>query len=157
MAFRLDEIDVRLLEELQRDASRSNAELARSIGLSAPATFNRVRRLREQGVLTGVHARLDPARLGLPLRVFVQLTLGRHTDAAEARLTQVVEALPQVVSADWVAGETDALLSVVARDLEELQRVLVALSSKGGAQRVVTLLRLKALKAPGPLPVAPAG
>jgi Lrp/AsnC family leucine-responsive transcriptional regulator len=61
--------------------------------------------------------------------------------------------LPQVVSADWVAGETDVLLSVVARSLDELQRVLVALSSRGGAQRVVTLLRLRELKPPSPLPV----
>jgi Lrp/AsnC family leucine-responsive transcriptional regulator len=52
-----------------------------------------------------------------------------------------------------VAGETDALLTVAARDLSELQNVLVALSTRGGAQRVVTLLRMRALKPDSPLPV----
>ena len=149
----LDEIDVRLLTELQRDADRPNVELARLVGLSPPATLNRVRRLKESGVLAGIAARVDAAAAGLPLQVFVSLTLDRHTEATEQRLTATVRALPQVVSGEWVAGETDVLLRVVARDLEELQRVLVTLSSRGGAQRVVTLLRLKVLKPESPLPL----
>jgi DNA-binding Lrp family transcriptional regulator len=154
MAHRLDEIDVTLLTELQRDADRPNVELARLVGLSPAATLNRVRRLKESGVVTGIAARLDAAAAGFPLQVFVSLTLGRHSDATERRLAATVAALPQVVAADWVAGETDALLTVVARDLDQLQKVLVALSSRAGAQRVVTLLRLKQLKPPSPLPLA---
>jgi DNA-binding Lrp family transcriptional regulator len=105
-------------------------------------------------VVAGIAARLDPDAAGFPLRVFVQLTLARHTETAERRLTEVVESLPQVTQADFVAGETDALLSVVARNLEELQKVLVALSSRGGATRVVTLLRMREMKPPSPLPLA---
>ena len=60
--------------------------------------------------------------------------------------------LPEVLSADWVTGETDALLWVVARDVAQLQRVLLLLSSRGGAQRVTTLLRLEELKARATLP-----
>ena len=154
MAEAIDELDVRLLRELQRDADRTNVELARLVGLSPTATMHRLRRLKSSGIVAGIAARLDPDAAGFPLRVFVQLTLGRHTEAAERRLLEVVAALPQVTQADWVAGETDALLSVVARDLEELQRVLVALSSRGGATRVVTLLRLREMKPPSPLPLA---
>ena len=150
----LDELDVRLLSELQRDADRTNVELSRLVGLSPTATMHRLRRLKASGVVAGIAARLDPDAAGFPLRVYVQLTLGRHTEAAERRLGEVVHDLPQVTHADWVAGETDALLSVVARDLEELQRVLVSLSSRGGATRVVTLLRLREMKAPSPLPLA---
>ena len=62
--------------------------------------------------------------------------------------------MPQVVYADWVTGEVDALLMVVARSVGELQRVLLLLSSRGGAQRVVTLLRLQELKPASPLPLA---
>jgi Lrp/AsnC family transcriptional regulator, leucine-responsive regulatory protein len=151
----LDEIDVRLLAELQRDADRTNVELSRVVGLSPTATMHRVRRLKASGVVAGITARLDPGMAGFPLRVYVQLTLGRHTEAAERRLAGVIRQLPQVTHADWVAGETDALLGVVARDLDELQRVLVALSSKGGATRVVTLLRLSEMKPPSPLPLSP--
>ena len=153
MAISLDELDVRLLDELQRDADRPNVELARLVGLSPTATMHRLRRLKASGVVAGIAARLDPDVAGFPLRVFVQLTLARHTEAAEKRLEEVVAGLPQVTQADWVAGETDVLLSVVARDIEELQRVLTALSGRGGAARVVTLLRMREMKAPAPLPL----
>ena len=153
MAFSLDYVDVRLLDELQRDADRTNVELARIVGLSPTATMHRIRRLKGSGIIEAVAARLDPAVAGFPLRVYVQLTLTRHSDAAEQRLVQVIRSTPQITQAAWVAGETDALLSVAARDLEELQRVLVALSSKGGASRVVTLLRLREIKPPSPLPL----
>jgi Lrp/AsnC family leucine-responsive transcriptional regulator len=153
MPFALDEIDLRLLDELQRDADRTNVELAGLIGLSPTATMHRLRRLKGSGVVAAIAARLDPDAAGFPLRVYVQLTLDRHTEAAERRLADVIRRLPQITQADWVAGETDALLSVVARDLEDLQRAIVALSAKGGASRVVTLLRLREIKPPSPLPL----
>lgn len=155
MAESLDEIDLRLLAELQQDADRTNVQLARAVGLSPTATLHRVRRLKASGVIASIAARLDPAVAGFPLRVYVQLTLGRHTEAAEKRLDEVIQELPQVTQGDWVAGETDALLTVTARNLEELQQVLLALSSRGGATRVTTLLRLREIKPPSPLPLEP--
>ena len=109
MALQLDELDVKLLGELQRDADRPNVKLARLVGLSPTATMHRLRRLKASGVVAGIAARLDPDVAGFPLRVFVQLTLARHTEAAEKRLEEVVAGLPQVTQADWVAGETDVL------------------------------------------------
>lgn len=157
MSIVADEIDVRLLEELQRDADRTNVELAKAVGLSPTATLHRIRRLKASGVVEAVTARLDPDIAGFPLRVYVQLTVARHTEAAEKRLEEVVQALPQVTQGAWVAGETDAILTVAARNLEDLQQVLLALSSRGGATRVTTLLRLSELKPPSPLPLeAPA-
>jgi Lrp/AsnC family leucine-responsive transcriptional regulator len=151
----LDDVDVKVLDELQRDADRTNVDLARAVGLSPTATLHRVRRLKDSGVIAAVTARLDPEVAGFPLRVYVQLTVGRHTEAAERRLAEVVADLPQVTHADWVAGETDALLTIAARNLEELQQVLLALSGRGGATRVTTLLRLSEIKPPSPLPVEP--
>ena len=153
MAHTLDEIDVKLLAELEQDAGRTNAELGEVIGLSAAATFNRVRRLKASGVISATVARVDPAAAGFPLQVYVAVTLSRHDDAAHRRFAVAVGELPQVLSADWVTGETDALLWVVARDVAELQRVLLLLSSRGGAQRVMTLLRLEELKPRSPLPL----
>jgi Lrp/AsnC family transcriptional regulator, leucine-responsive regulatory protein len=154
MAVSLDEIDLGLLAELERDADRPNVELARVIGLSPAATFNRVRRLKESGVIASIGARLDATAAGFPLQLYVAVTLARHDDAANRRFAAAVRALDQVIAADWVTGETDALLTVVARDVGELQRVLLALSAKGGAQRVMTLLRLEELKPRSPLPLA---
>jgi len=153
----LDEIDLRLLSELERDADRPNVELAKIVGLSAAATFNRVKRLKASGIVTGVGARLDPGAAGFPLQVYVAVTLARHDDVAHRRLAEAVAGMDQVVRADWVTGETDALLEVVARDIAELQRVLLLLSSRGGAQRVITLLRLEELKPRSPLPLQARG
>ena len=154
MADGLDEIDIKLLAELERDADRPNVELARIVGLSPAATFNRVRRLKTSGVVSAIVARIDPAGAGFPLQVYVAVTLARHDDVAHRRFADAVAEMAQVISADWVTGEVDALLWVVARNVGELQRVLLLLSSRGGAQRVVTLLRLQELKPVSPLPLA---
>ena len=154
MALSLDLIDVRLLNELQQDADRPNVELARLVGLSPPATLNRLRRLKESGVVRAVQARLDSGAAGFALQVYVMVTLGRHDEAANRRFEEAVQALPEVIAADWVTGEVDAMLMVVARDVAELQRVLNRLASRGGS-RLVTLLRLEELKPASPLPVRP--
>lgn len=154
MAIELDDIDVALLELLQRDADRTNVDLAREVGLSPAATLQRVRRLKESGVVRAVTARLDPAAIGLPLRVYVTLTMLRNDATASREVVRAVRETPQVVSADWVAGETDALLVVVAHDVAELQQVLTRLATRGG-QRLTTLLCLEEIKPPSPLPLHP--
>jgi Lrp/AsnC family transcriptional regulator, leucine-responsive regulatory protein len=156
MPHSLDEIDVNLLAELEQDADRTNVELARLVGLSPAATFNRVKRLKESGIIERTVVRVDPAKAGFPLQLYVAVTLTRHDEAAHKRFAGAVLGMAEVLSADWVTGETDALLWVVARDVSELQRVLLLLSSRGGAQRVITLLRLEELKPRSSLPLAPA-
>src|SRR3954454_17746227 len=153
MATALDEIDVRLLTELQADADRPNVERARIVGLSPAATLNRVRRMKEAGVIRKIAARIDSATAGLTLQVYVMVTLARHDEAAERRFNAEVAKLDNVISADAVAGETDALLAIVAHDVAELQVVLSRLSTRGGAQRLITLLRLGELKPSSPLPL----
>jgi Lrp/AsnC family transcriptional regulator, leucine-responsive regulatory protein len=157
MPVSLDEIDVRLLAELQADADRPNVALARLVGLSPAATLNRVRRLKESGVIRGVSARIDSATAGFTLQVYVLVTLARHEDRAARRFTETVRGLPQIIAADEVTGDVDAVLMIVARDVAELQGVLVQLSTRGGATRLVTLLRLRELKPTSPLPLSPAG
>ena len=154
MAISVDEVDLRLLRELEEDADRPNVELARIVGLSPAATLNRVRRLKEEGVISAIRAVVDPGRAGLPLQVFVLASLGQHDQAANRRFEQVVKKSPNIISADWVTGETDALLHLVAHDVQELQQVLITLSGRGGAARLVTLLRLEPLKPRSPTPVA---
>src|SRR5262245_59704737 len=116
MARTLDETDVLLLNELQTDADRPKLELARIAGLSPAATLNRVRRLKESGVIEGIHAKLDREKAGFGLCDYVSVTLGRHEEATERRFAEVVAELPEVTAAALVAGETDALLTVNCRD-----------------------------------------
>lgn len=152
MAIELDEIDVKLLTQLQEDADRTNLELAALVGLSPAATLHRVRRLKESGAIRIIQAQVDGELVGFPLNVFVAVTT--YGERATQRLEQQVLELPQIVVADVVAGEMDYWLTVVARDITDLEHVLTRLATHGG-QRVITYLRLKQLKAPTPLPIEP--
>ena len=154
MALELDDVDIQLLTVLQQDADRTNVELARLVGLSPAATLHRVRRLKESGVIRVITARLDPAAAGFPLHVYVAASLARHDPRSARVFEDQLRALPQITAADNVAGEMDYLLTIVARDVAELQRVLVRLSTRGG-QRLVTFLRLEEIKPPSPLPLVP--
>ncbi len=152
MAIQLDEIDVRLLRELETDADRPNVELARIVGLSPAATLNRVRRMKETGVIRRITARLNSATAGFGLQVYVLATMA-HDESAERRFNAEVMAMDNIISADLVAGETDAILLLVAQDVADLHVVLSRLSTRGGAQRLITLLRLAELKPSSPLPL----
>src|SRR5215475_11009660 len=152
MAAVIDDIDLRLLTELQADADRTNVELARLVGLSPAATLNRVRRLKETGVIRVISAQLDPEAAGFPLQLYVAATLGRHDPRSTRVFEDQVRALPQIITADNVTGEMDYLLTVVARDVTELQEVLAALATRGG-QRLISYLKLAELKPPSRLPL----
>jgi DNA-binding Lrp family transcriptional regulator len=156
MAVSLDDVDIVLLTALQEDADRTNVELARLAGLSPAATLHRVRRLKESGVIRVISAQLDPAAAGFPLQLYVTASLARHDPRSSRVFDDLIRALPQIIAADNVAGETDYLLSVVARDVTELQEVLASLATRGG-QRLVTYLRLAEIKPPSRLPLAPRG
>ena len=155
MAISLDDVDLYLLTALQEDADRTNVELARLVGLSPAATLNRVRRLKESGVVRIIRAELDPAAVGFPLQVYVTATLARHDPRSSHVFEDVIRSVPQIIAADTVAGETDYLLTIVARDVAELQQVLVGRATRGGS-RLVTYLRLAEVKPPSRLPLIPA-
>ena len=150
MTVELDEIDVALLTQLQQDADRTNLELAALVDLSPAATLHRVRRLKETGAVRIITAQVDPATVGFPLSVFVAVTTAGAR--ATQRFEQQVQELPQIIVAEMVAGEMDYWLTIVARNIQDLEHVLTRLATHGG-QRVITYLRLKQLKAPAPLPL----
>jgi uncharacterized protein (TIGR00369 family) len=154
MAVELDDVDIQLLTALQEDADRTNVELARLAGLSPAATLHRVRRLKESGVIRIISAQLDPVAAGFPLQLYITATLARHDPRSSHAFDNQIRALPQIIAADNVAGETDYLLTVVARDVADLQTVLASLAARGGS-RLVTYLRLAEVKPPSRLPLAP--
>jgi DNA-binding Lrp family transcriptional regulator len=153
MAIRLDEVDIQLLTALQADADRTTVQLARLTGLSAAATLHRVRALKESGVIRIIRAHIDPQAAGFALQVYVTATLTRHDPRHEHAFVDQVRALPQIIWADSIAGETDYLLSIIAHDVAELQQVLSRLSARGA--RIITYLRLAEVKATSPIPVGP--
>jgi Lrp/AsnC family leucine-responsive transcriptional regulator len=156
MAIQLDEIDVQLLTMLQTDADVTNVELARAVGLSPAATLHRVRHLKDSGVIRSITARLDPAASGFALTVYVAATLTRHDPRASNAFEDMLQSMPQVIAAELVAGEMDYLITVVTRDVAELQQVLTQLAVRGG-QKLLTYLKLQEVKAPSPLPLGSPG
>ncbi len=156
MAVELNEVDIRLLTELQADADRTNLELARLVGLSPAATLHRVRRLKESGVIRIISAQLDATAAGFPLQMYVAATLSRHDPRTTRVFEDYLRSVPQIIAADNVTGEMDYLLTLVARDVTELRDVLAGLSGRGG-QRLVTYLRLDEVKPPSRLPLLAAG
>lgn len=99
-----------------------------------------------------IAARLDPAAAGFPLSVYIAATTGRVATRSSRAFEDLLRSLPQVIAADNIAGEMDYLITAVARDVSELQRVLARLATSG-AQRLVTYLRLEEVKPPSPLPL----
>jgi Lrp/AsnC family leucine-responsive transcriptional regulator len=150
----LDDLDCVIVDVLQQQGDIPNVELARAVGLSPAATLRRVARLRADGVITGIHARVDPERVGAGLQAFVLVALSEHDEDSAKRFAQAVAQMPQVLRADAVSGADDVLLHVAASGTAELQEVLRALP-RIGARRATTMLRLGPVKEQSPTPLSP--
>ena len=147
----LDEIDCALLAALQERGDAPNLELARAVGLSPAATSRRVQRLRAEGVIEAVRAVVVPEQVGLGVEAYVLITLAEHAPEADARFAREVAQMPNVLRADVIAGDEDALLHVAAASPADLHRLVLALK-RAGAARATTMLRLQAIKPPAPVP-----
>ena len=121
----LDAYDRRILEALQKNGRLTNVELAEQIGLSPSPCLRRVRMLEEAGVIQGYEARLDPHEVGLGLTVFVGVKVERHHERDAELFRQEVSALPEVIAAHLVSGESDFLLQVVVPDLRGYEHFLL--------------------------------
>jgi Lrp/AsnC family leucine-responsive transcriptional regulator len=124
----LDELDRRLLAELQRDARTSLTDLARAIHLGVSATRARLRALEERGVITGYTARVDPAACGLPLRAVVRMKV--H-GALYDKVAEVLAREPQIVRCVRVTGEACYVAEVLAADMPDLSRITGELARVG--------------------------
>jgi Lrp/AsnC family transcriptional regulator len=121
---RVDSIDLRILSELQQDASLSNAEIARRVGLSVSPCWRRIQRLDKAGMIRGRVALLDPGRLGLGVTVFESVKLSSHGRQALPEFEEAIRRYPEVVECYTVTGEVDFILRVLTRDMQSYERFL---------------------------------
>ncbi len=151
----LDRTDLLLLAELQRDARRTNAELAERVHLSPSACLRRVQRLEREGVVAGYRAEIDPERLGLSLQAFVRVQLARHDADAIASFAACVNDCSEVVTCHALTGDMDYLLHVVVQDLEHFSRFLLdRLLNQAGVADVNSSFVLRTVKPFGGLALA---
>ncbi|MGB0904611.1 MAG: Lrp/AsnC family transcriptional regulator, partial [Mangrovicoccus sp.] len=120
----LDNIDRRLLAGLCRDATQSAGSLGREVGLSQPAAWRRIQRLREAGVLGRPRLELDHEALGFSVTVFLGIKLATKGRVSLEDFERAVTAIPEVQAVHHVLGRYDYRLRVVARDLPDFERVL---------------------------------
>ncbi|WP_224825572.1 Lrp/AsnC family transcriptional regulator [Cognatishimia sp. MH4019] len=120
----LDQTDRALLKALVNDAGVSTAALGKRLGLSQPATWRRIRRLEQAGVITGYRAVFDLEKLGFGVSVFLGVKLARKGRVSLEDFERAVTAIPEVQSVQHVLGLFDYRLRIVARDLADFERVL---------------------------------
>src|SRR5919201_1355790 len=124
----LDDIDRRLVLELQANARLPCSELARRVGLTPPAVAERIHRLQEDGVILGYAARVDPAKLGFPITAFVRI---HSKAAAREEIGGTLPELQEVVECHRVTGTDCFVLRVAVRSVQHLQEVIDRLMPYG--------------------------
>lgn len=133
----------------------SHPQLAEQVSLSVTPCWRRLKRLEEDGFITGYQANLDRRKLGLDVLAFVQLSFGVATDNSVKRFEDVMQLHPQVLSCHKVTGQTDYLLQVVAQDLDAYSDfVEKVLRTIPGISLIHSSLALREIKASSQLPVA---
>ncbi|MDX1705453.1 leucine-responsive transcriptional regulator Lrp [Pseudidiomarina sp.] len=120
----IDRIDRKILRILQDDGRLSNVNLARKVGLSPTACNERVRKLEREGVIERYQARLNPAKLGANLMVFVEITLSRTSPDAFADFSEAVRNTPEILECHLVAGDFDFLIKARVPDMPAYRKLL---------------------------------
>lgn len=144
---RLDDIDRKILAELQADGRMTNVELARRVGISAPPCLRRVRTLEELGYICGYHARIDPRELGLEVQVFAMVRLASQSERDLSAFEGLVQGWPMVRECHMLNGEIDFILKCISPDLSSFQRFLTEkLTAAPNVASVKTSLVIRAAK-----------
>ena len=148
---RLDDIDRKILCELQDDGRMTNVELASRVGISAPPCLRRVRTLEELGFIQGYHAVIDPRALGFEVQVFAMVGLKSQAERDLSAFEAMCRDWPLVRECHMLNGEVDFILKCVAPDLRTFQTFLTEeLTAAPNVASVKTSLVIRAAKdAPG--------
>ncbi len=134
----LDEVSWKILEALQRNARQSFAEIGRQIGLSTPAVAERVHRLEEAGVITGYHVALDLAKLGVPIRVLVRLTIPGG-DLQVRRSVTAIKELPEISRCHRITGDESFVMEANVVSIRHMEALIDKLSALGATSTSTVL------------------
>jgi Lrp/AsnC family transcriptional regulator, leucine-responsive regulatory protein len=149
-----DAIDLRILRELQTDASLSNVALAQRVGLSPSPCLARVKALEKQGLIRQVVALLDAQQLGLHLNVFISISLKQQTRAALQEFEALVCARDEVMECYLMTGDADYLIRVALPDMAALERFIIEqLSPMKMVEKIRSSFALKQVRYKTALPL----
>jgi Lrp/AsnC family transcriptional regulator, leucine-responsive regulatory protein len=151
----LDRVDSKILQLLSQDGRMSWRDLAERIGLSLTPTLRRVRRLEEEGVVSGYSARIDEQRLGFGITMYVLVTLERQTEETLKVFERRIADVPEVMSCYLMTGDADYILRIVVSDLQSYQRFMLDILTRiPGVSRIQSSLAIKPVfqRAAPPIP-----
>jgi Lrp/AsnC family transcriptional regulator len=147
VADELDVYDLKILDQLQKDASQSTAELAEKVGLSQSPCWRRVQRLKDAGYIRSQVALLDRVKLGYELVIFSTLKIATLGEEKRAEFLRKLELVPEITEAHTIFGEMDVLIKVIAPSMAWYQNfvfnTLMKLPGVSDIRSTVTLAELK--------------
>lgn len=150
----LDEIDLRILRELQADGRLSNAKLSEKLALSETPCWRRLKRLEAEGFIDGYQANLNRKKLGYGVVAFAQVTLGNHAGETPLLFEKLVASMPEILSCHNVTGDCDYMMQIVAEDLDAYGTfVRDKLRKLPGVASIQSNLSLRDIKSSATLPI----
>jgi Lrp/AsnC family transcriptional regulator, regulator of ectoine-degradation genes len=154
-AAKLDPIDLKILDAVQRDGRITKLALAEKVGLSPTPCWMRLRKLERTGIVSGYHARVAMRVVAPVATVLMEVTLASHRQADFDRFERVIRDISEIVACWSVGGGVDYVLKVMARDIDAYQRLVDALLEREiGIDRYFTYIVTKTVKDEIVLPVA---
>ncbi|MBO9475083.1 MULTISPECIES: Lrp/AsnC family transcriptional regulator [unclassified Shimia] len=153
MALRIDDMDKKILGELQRDAAQSLDEIAKRVGSSKTPVWNRIRKLREAGVIRQQTVLLDAEALGFDACFFVLIRTSEHEADWQAKFLKALRERPEVLEAHRLAGDIDYILKVQVQNARAYDTFYQALISEVKVHNVTALLSMEEIKSTSMLPL----
>ncbi len=153
ISVRLDDVDRKILSQLQEDASLSLDQIAERVGASKTPVWNRIRKLRDAGVIRRQVAILDPEFLGLEACFFVLVRTSEHDRDWAGRFPRALRERPEVIEAHRLAGDIDYILKVQVRNARAYDRFYQSLIGEVKIHNVTALLSMEEIKATSALPI----
>lgn len=153
MSFKIDEVDRKILDELQRDASQSLDEIARQVGSSKTPVWNRIRKLRDAGIIKQQTVILDADALGFEACFFVLIRTSEHEADWQATFLKALQDRPEVQEAHRLAGDIDYILKVRVKNARAYDAFYQALISEVRVHNVTALLSMEEIKSTARLPM----
>src|SRR5690349_1830317 len=124
---KLDAIDLKILDAIQRDGRVTKLALAEKVGLSATPAWMRLRKLEKAGIVSGYHARIAVRRVAPVASVMMEVTLANHRQSDFDRFERAVATTPEIVACWSVGGGVDYILKIMAADIDAYQRLVDSL------------------------------
>jgi Lrp/AsnC family transcriptional regulator, leucine-responsive regulatory protein len=144
----------KILDALQQDSRLTVQQLSERVGLSATSCWKRVKDLEARGVIAGYTVRVDRKQIGLNLMVMAEVNLAQHSDKTVAAFEAAVSASPQIVRCYSTTGQADYVLTIVTKDIEQYEQLLIGqLFKLPGVAHVRSSIVLREIKGEGRMPV----